>query len=81
MEKRKEIREGIAKHFRPHQLGDVETDITGFISCTQTMEYWRYQADELMEYLHSRGVVMKVEFSDGFTAPQVTAVVPLIKDN
>ena len=79
MGKREEIKEGIAKHFRPHQLGRVEEDISGLISCTGTMELWRYQADELLEYLHSKGIVMKVEFSDGFTAPQVTAVVPLIK--
>ena len=75
---REGIREGIAKHFRPHTLGDVEDDLSGFIHCTGTMELWRHQADELLEYLHSQGVVVKVEFSDGFIAPQVTAVVPLI---
>lgn len=55
------IREGIAKHFRPHTLGDVEDDLSGFISCTGTMELWKYQADELIEYLKSEGLVKVVE--------------------
>lgn len=61
MTKQEQIREGIAKHFRPHTLGDVEDDLSGFISCTGTMKLWRYEADELLEYLHSQGVVIKVE--------------------
>jgi len=59
MSKQAEIREGIAKHFRPHTLGDVEDDLSDFIDCSGTMELWRLQADELIQYLHTQGVVMK----------------------
>jgi len=57
------LREGIAKHFRPHTLGDIDDDLTGIISgvAVGTMELYRIQADELIEWLDSQGVVRKVE--------------------
>lgn len=64
MPTREEIREGVAKHFRPHTLGDVEDDLSGVVACTGTMELWRYQAEELLEWLHENDVVIKVDSAE-----------------